>query len=124
MEYMKETKKYNLKLDEHPCEYSKYIDQDGVSWSSIESWFFTGILGGCGCGSSDELGERAIKVFSNFASDDWDTRFSVYDNEADEVLAHWMHSKDLIEHGTSIGGSWLTEKGKNVFEVIKKYRDE
>lgn len=122
MNTSKQQVKYELKEDKNPSEYSKYIDQDGVSWSSIESWFFTGVLGGCGCGPSDELGKRAIKVLENFASDDWENRFSVYDNEADEVLAHWMDSKDLIEHGSSISGSWLTEKGKNVFEVIKKYK--
>lgn len=122
MKTSKQQVNYNLKENKNPNEYSKYIDQDGVSWSSIKAWFFTGVLGGCGCGSSDELGERAIVVLENFASDDWENRFSVYDNEADEVLAHWMHSRDLIEHGSGISGSWLTEKGKNVFEIIKRYK--
>jgi hypothetical protein len=87
-------------------------------------WFWIMILGGCGCGSADEFAEMAIKLLSFFATphdqrnlEDADTP---YGNTTMEVLAHWMDSKDLIEHGTGIGGSWLTAKGNQIHECIKQ----
>lgn len=105
---------YSLKKDGE--EY--YLDQDGVSWQDPESWFFCGILGGCVCGSGNLEG-RAIKVLELFATPHEDRKWSVYDEPADEILAQWMDSKELLEHGTSIGGSWLTEKGEEIYKVLK-----
>lgn len=113
--------KYSLKKDQEDSQYG-YIDQNGVSYESPIQWLWIDILGGCGCGTSDRLAKRAWKVLSYFASD-WDEReknnYSVHTTLADELLAHWLTHKGLLEHGGSVGGSWLTEEGKNVYEIIK-----
>jgi hypothetical protein len=96
-----------------------YIDEEGCSWDSPFDWFWIGILGGCGCGSSEELAERAFKLLENFSHDDIDKRFSVYDKVGDEILAHWFDSLDLTEHGSSVYGSWLSPKGEKIYKNIK-----
>lgn len=112
--------KYSLKKDQEDSQYG-YIDQNGVSYESPIQWLWIDILGGCGCGTSDRLAKRAWKVLSYFASD-WDEReknnYSVYTIPADELLAHWLTHKNLLEHGGSVGGSWLTEEGKKVYKII------
>jgi hypothetical protein len=88
--------------------------------NGTKQWLFSGILGGCFCGYSESLSEMAFEVldyFSKFEKDfDW-----FYKNKEFEVIAHWFNSKELIEHGSGIGGSWLTDYGYQVYNTIKKY---
>lgn len=99
-----------------------YIDQDGVSHDMPETWLWS-ILGGCGCGSSDHLSDRAWEVLSHFGEEIKERDFNfIYDNELNETLAHWLDSFELIEHGSGIAGSWLTEKGKEVYQSITKLK--
>jgi hypothetical protein len=92
-----------------------YIDQDGVAWSSPQEWFFIDILGGCGCGRSATFATEAVDLLRYFG--DAAQKPKKLD-ERSELLAHWFDSRDLIEHGTVIGGSWLTEKGKQVLAAL------
>ena len=86
-------------------------------------WFWTEVLGGCGCGNSDELADRAVALLGYFATphDERDTKDNPYNNEVLEVLAHWMDSKELIEHGGGVGGSWLTARGQQAYDVLKSF---
>jgi hypothetical protein len=112
---------YSL-IKENKSDEFDYIDQNGTSYDSPQQWLWS-ILGGCGCGSSDELAERAVKVLKLFTTEHMERSWSIYDDPTNEVIAHWMDSKGLIEHGTGIGGSWLTDKGKEIYEAIKKLED-
>jgi hypothetical protein len=97
-----------------------FFDKDNCHWDNPKQWLFSGILGGCFCGYSESLSEMAFEVldyFSKFEKDfDW-----FYKNKEFEVIAHWFNSKELIEHGSGIGGSWLTDYGYQVYNTIKKY---
>lgn len=97
-----------------------YIDQDGVSHTSPSQWLFTGIMGGCGCGSSEEFADEALKLLNNFALPHDKRNMDAYSDRFTELLAHWLDSAGLIEHGSNIGGSWLSEKGQQVHDAIKK----
>lgn len=108
--------KYSLKKVDD-TEYG-YIDQDGCSWTSPYDWLWSGILGGCGCGSSEEFGELTFKVLEYFSTEIMKRTRYIYDTPIEEVIAHWLTTKDLIEHGTSIGGSWLTDEGDNVYKLL------
>lgn len=92
-------------------------DQSGCSWSSPTSWFFIDILGGCGCGLT-ESEERAVALLENFAAEHADRKDFKWD-VGYEILAHWFDSHNLIEHGSGITGSWLTDKGREIYEVIQ-----
>jgi len=88
-------------------------------------WIY--VLGGCGCGSPEKIENKLWEVFENFALslDDWDKRDSdVYEQLDKEILAHWLDSKGLIEHGSSIGGSWLSETGKELYKMFKESKKE
>lgn len=97
---------------------SGYEAPDGCWYESPAEYLWIGILGGCGCGSSD-LPNIAVEVLRNFGREHMSkNRFSVYDKSEYEVIAHWLDSKELIEHGSSVNGSWLTEKGKELLKII------
>lgn len=97
----------------------EYEAPDGCWYESPAGYLWIGILGGCGCGSGD-LPDLALEVLENFGKEHLDKdRFSVYDKPEYEVLAHWLDNKELIEHGGSVGGSWLTYKGKELLELLK-----
>lgn len=119
---MTTSKQYSLKKVSGDGKFD-YIDQDGISWDSPKGWLWIGVLGGCGCGSTEELEDLAFSLLEDFSysGDDWDKRkLNIYDDLALEVLAHWMDDAGLTEHGTSISGSWLTDKGEQVYKTIKE----
>ena len=45
------------------------------------------------------------------------------DNITDFVL-HWLDTVELTEHGSSVYGSWLTDKGKALRDYLKKIEEE
>lgn len=96
------------------------LDEDGVTWSSVGAWFFIDILGGCGCGTSEELSNKAIELLTAIGTEPRDyNQFSIkYNDSFWELLMHWFDSAGLTEHGTSVFGAWLTEKGKKVYQAI------
>lgn len=65
-----------------------FIDQDGLSWETPASWLWVGVLGGCGCGSSEAMESLAWRVLHLFAQDMKQRAWSVYDDTAAEVIAH------------------------------------
>ena len=114
-EHHKRCKRYHLRFD---GEY--YLDQDDVSWSSVESWFFCDILGGCGCGTSEDLATKAIGLLIDLAAPERDyNAFAIkYNDQFWELLMHWFDHAGLVEHGTSIFGSWLTDKGQAIHKIL------
>lgn len=113
-------KAYSLKKEGPEGVDFGYIDQDGVSFDSPANWLFTGILGGCGCGSSDEIADKAVAVLEFFSREIGSRDWSFIDGE-NEILAHWLDSKGLLEHGSSIGGSWLSKEGEQVLKSLKEH---
>lgn len=111
-----QTPKYSLTRQDD----GEFLDEDGVTWSSLESWFFIGILNGCGCGTSEELSKKGIELLKDIAIPERDyNRFAIYYNDSFwELFMHWFDSAGLTEHGTSIFGAWLTDKGKAVHEIL------
>lgn len=82
-------------------------------------WF--SVLGACGCGNSEELRQQVWQIFEIFATDnDFKKRDPLYKSLTAEILCHWLDSKKLIEHGSSIYGSWLNPKGRELYEFLLK----
>lgn len=101
-------------------EIPTYKAPDGAWYDSPEEYFWMEILGGCGCGTSDILAEEAWAVFDYFAKKEYVAGF-FDDNGKREILAHWMSSKDeFFEHGGSVYGTWLTEKGRDLYLKLSK----
>lgn len=98
-----------------------FEDGDGINWDSVADWFFVGVVGGCGCGISEEIAEMAIELLTMFGKKE--SAYNLCDsNVGFEILAHWFDHKELTEHGTVITSSWLTEKGELVWNIINEHR--
>lgn len=98
-----------------------YEAPDGAWYASPEEYIWIGVLGGCGCGWSEHYAELAVKLLEFFNTKHMERDLKFIDDYEVELMAHWLDSKELIEHGGGIGGSWLTEKGK---ELLKLYQTE
>lgn len=112
-----------------------YIDGEGVSWPSIEQVLGIKVLGFCGCG---DPGGTLLFVHEalQFVADnrlregeDWRARYAAsaewwnaHGGEAPRhLLAYLLDDKGLTEHGTSINGAWLTDKGEAFKDLLAHY---
>lgn len=104
-----------------------YEAPGGAWYESPEQYLFLEIMGGCGCGLSDEIAEKAYEVFKHFGTPHAERNVKFFTEDESmvlETLAHWLNSKDLIEHGGSVYGSWLTKKGEELVKILKEAKGE
>lgn len=90
-------------------------------------------LGFCGCGNPDTAYEALRDTLACFdagdiSDGDWKARCERVDawfKERGEgysyLLLYFIDAAGLLEHGGSVGGSWLTEEGKNVLAVLRDW---
>lgn len=95
-----------------------YKAPDDLTYDSPEEYLFIGILGGCGCGTSEEIAKDVMTLLLEISKGE---REKIYEDSYNELIAHMLDSKDLIEHGSQIGGSWLTEKGESIIKEYKRF---
>lgn len=101
----------------------EYTDTEGVSWSSPKNKFSISVMGFCGC-TSDHLVDLAWNMFVALyqASKSEGSWFYDYKEKSEdycslqECILAILDKQEIIEHGSSIRGSWLTEKGKKMAE--------
>lgn len=81
----------------------------------------------CGCGTNAHW-EIVLKLLE--MAEDHDKNGSFYGPDGSE-LATWIEfgakvldSWDLTEHGTGIGGAWLTDEGKLLLEFLRDFGTE
>ena len=98
-------------------------------------------LGFCGCG----MPEESVKLLrdtlclydrqgdSPWSSDSdhsahWDARQLTLDallpDPFRQIWLYWLTCVDLLEHGGSVEGSWLSDKGKQVYAALKEHGDD
>lgn len=75
-------------------------------------------LGDCGCGQSDQRLELVRQVLRDCPLYE-DERWRAYDSPLAEWLLAIMAGADLIEHGSTLGGSWITEKGQRLLSALE-----
>lgn len=98
---------------------SQYIDEAGCSWDTKSDYLEITVLHFCGCGRPD----KAMKLVRDI--------LHLIDNKQPEEVTKLLHSEGIyffvlyqldhmgfIKHGFSIGGSYLTEKGKELLADI------
>lgn len=127
---------YNL---ENKMDYSEIAD---VILEDCEDFFYFEKLNWCGCGDPS-IAKRCIRDYLNIIKisndirdprDAYDIkealivdRFgckTIYDNELLLCLAYALDAAGFTEHGSSIGGAWLTREGEmflNVLVTRKEY---
>ena len=88
-------------------------------------------LGLCGCGCPEETYEVIRKILNIQSSNaKWETKQKQFSElcNADmdnanysgliQFVLYVLDNKGFLEHGSSIGGSWLTEKGKIYLDLL------
>ena len=96
-------------------------------WKHDETCWVYGIifidLKSCGCGFYDDRLEVLKETLNALL-------FYGRENTPDYLktpLGEWflclLTDSDLIDHGTSIGGSWITDKGKRVLTVLNDEKE-
>lgn len=79
----------------------------------------------CGCGSETKW--HIIKMFLERSEHAEEGRESFYQpmgeicGEAVEFIAHVLDGWGLLEHGSSIGWAWPTQKGRDVLAFLREY---
>lgn len=103
------------------------VGPDGCHYDTeAQAMYFN--LGLCGCGNPEEVHKLLIDCLSQFVmpEGDWSKRGGMETIEAivkarpeiaAEFVAHFLSQAHLTEHGGSVGGSWLTDRGKQFLEV-------
>jgi hypothetical protein len=74
-------------------------------------------VGDCGCGYTEGRLEVLRQVLRDCPLYE-DERWRKYDSPLAEWLLCVMTNADLLEHGGSVGGSWITDKGKRLLAVL------
>ncbi|MGN6724096.1 MAG: hypothetical protein ACTHJM_15930 [Marmoricola sp.] len=80
---------------------------------------------GCGCGYSEEAGALVHAIVAHFAKD-WQERPRAGLEDlfggnlgAMQIVVNAIQDADLIDHGTSLYSSWVTEKGKWFLRAVE-----
>ena len=82
-------------------------------------------LGLCGCGNAEASYAlvRILLGLTPFFNHTEAIEALVPDEAARHIVLSCLDSAGLIEHGTSIGGSWITPKGAFFLDVLREIGD-
>ena len=99
-----------------------YIDKDGVSHPSKKAFLQQEVFGFCGCGNPDEAMifiHNVLQLINQEKGWGNEMQCLIPSEGVYYFVLYTLDDKKLTEHGTSIGGSWLTPKGKEVLADIE-----
>lgn len=129
--------KYMLEVFSDSCFSTNYGKNNDFRWSdeliikNAYDVFRYEVLGWCGCG--DVKGSDDTVRYFLTAMNGWDNRSdileihfgvtSVYNNPLLLCLAYTMDAAEFTEHGTGIGGAWLSDRGKIYLWLLNKMKE-
>ena len=77
------------------------------------------LFGFCGCGAPWEIVSYLKKYLDE--NKDWDNRGQLNVDVAYWLMAYLCDLHGLTEHGSSVGGAWLTDLGKEWLNRLSNY---
>jgi hypothetical protein len=115
----------------HNNKYFDYYDEELLE--ECDKFFYHEVLRMCGCGTPENT-RKIIKIIMNAQNQkDYCVRNKMINeilgidrNQNDmyngliQFILYTLDDKGLIEHGSSINGSWLTELGKMYLYILNK----
>lgn len=116
-------------LTQNHCTETTELTIDGEFLNS----FFIEAFGFCGCGCLSMSIKFLHDVLNCYEDEDgWssphlnlDKAIEVCSNDnITDFMLHWLDSVELTEHGSSVYGSWLTDKGKALRDYLKNVVEE
>lgn len=107
------------------------IDDTNFGWIDPECKEFEDTvfddIGICGCGDPDsvlDMLEEYLEKKSDYMSFKDQIAFAEkYHEELMLFMMYIMDNKGFTDHGSSVYGSWLTDKGKHFLELLKKEKN-
>lgn len=88
-------------------------------------WFnqVTSDLGFCGCGSPEEAFwlVRDLLRLCPFYENRQAVQARLPDLGVEMLVLYTIDHAGLIEHGGSVGGSWITEKGQRLLDLLERW---
>ena len=126
-----------MNIDKYKHDDGIYYDKDGCGYMTAEDFIQTGILGFCGCGNPEvslDIVRRALKIIKNhwdniksepdqngeqcWSEYEFTQKLAFYSDEMWLFIMYYLDSKELTEHGGSVNGAWLTQKGYDLLEDL------
>lgn len=95
---------------------------EGMSYCSVREYVWLGVMGFCGC-YDDALFKEFFHVMGKLweaRSNDESWHYECTSDKLQELILHCLNEKKLVEHGGSVRGSWLTEKGIRLCKMLEK----
>jgi hypothetical protein len=113
-------------------EHYPYIDETGCCHQDIEDLITTIYnIPSCGCGNPESLLMMLYTILSEMSNsndDKWNktireyrSKDSIFDNGLVHFVLYWLDQEQYTEHGSSVFGSWLTEKGEEFLKDLEEY---
>ena len=124
-DWMTRTSRFEFKTDpQNEC----LIGPDGCHYDSEARAMYFDQLKLCGCGMPSEVHRVLAEAASCFDRDKvgWSPETGVTGvaeivkanpDVVAEFIGHFLEDRALLEHGSSVYGSWLTERGKQFVEI-------
>jgi len=109
----------------------QFIDEDKCEWESYEQYVWSGVLDLCGCYSEslfdltfEILGKLYEAKITKDGSYFYDYKEqSQHYTDLQELILHNLSRANLTEHGCSVRGGWLTDKGFKLCEMIYEKKE-
>jgi hypothetical protein len=87
-------------------------------YESPSDFLYYYVLQGCGCGRGESIEKDVWKVFKAIKKGN---AYDMLNNDKyKELIAQWLDSVGLLEHGSNIYGSWLSKDGEELYQILKK----
>jgi len=90
----------------------------------LHALFYDHIVG-CGCNRPEtayELVRDILNLAPFYEDGNWRTVSSLIGSDgAFQIVVGLLSKLDLLEHGGSMGGSWLTKKGEYVRDLVNRH---
>lgn len=94
-----------------------FVDSEGVSYDSLTGMICGGLFGFCGCGDNDYEMKKFREVLLALQQ-------RVCLDFEYQIYLYLLDNHEFTEHGFSVFGSWLTEKGEALLFLLNKWEDE
>jgi hypothetical protein len=111
--------------DERDPYEHEYIDEKGVSYHHYREYVLLELLGMCGCYDTQIENDVVVMLHClNRGGFPYDSFLApgLRDHERAyiELILHMLDHAGLTEHGSSVRGSWITNKGRLVADRLRQ----